>query len=90
MPKRLPVTDGQPVLTLLQGWVQSGMSWRQLWLRQLTVGGRLDEVEIEVYVLELLAPDAYRHDLIAQALNEHFLAHDQHPVVGYYTDFTSA
>jgi len=59
----------------------SEMSWHELWLRSVSVGGTAGELELEGYVLGLLTPDAYDHDLIAQAINEHFLERgEDHPV----------
>jgi hypothetical protein len=57
------------------------MSWHDLWLHHLSVGGDAGELELEGYVLGLLTLDAYQHDLIAQAINEYFLEHGaDHPV----------
>lgn len=59
---------------------RAGMTYRQLWLRQVAIGGDADDLELEAYVLGLLRLDAHQHDLIAQALNEHFLELGQdHP-----------
>lgn len=67
--------------TLEEGMNHSGMTWDNLWLRQLSVGGAIGELEVEAYVLGLLEPDPYSHDVIAQAINEHFLdAGQDHPV----------
>jgi hypothetical protein len=59
----------------------SGLSYRELWWRQLCIGGDAGPLELEAYVLGLLRCSPHQHDLIAQALNEHYL--DQggdHPV----------
>jgi hypothetical protein len=52
------------------------MSPAELWIRYYAVGGDAAELEVEAYALDLLVPDDYQHNLIAQALNEHFL--DRH------------
>ncbi len=60
---------------------RSGMSYSDLWFRQISIGGDADALELEAYVLGLLRVDPYQHDLIAQALNEHFLDQgEDHPV----------
>jgi len=59
---------------------RSGLSYQELWLRQVAVGGDADGIELEAYVLGLLRLDPHQHNLIAQALNEHFLDQGQdHP-----------
>lgn len=46
------------------------------------------EPEVEAYVLGLLSPDDYQHNLIAQAHNKYFLdRHEDHPV--RYRDLSS-
>jgi hypothetical protein len=66
---------------LESGFVESGLSYRELWWRQLCVGGDASSLELEAYLLGLLRLTPYQHDLIAQALNEYFLDLGQdHPV----------
>lgn len=68
-------------LTLNQGFELSGMSFGQLWLRCIAMGDAVSELELEAYVLGLLVPDHHQHDVIAQAINEHFIERGQnHPV----------
>ncbi len=70
---------------LENGFSRSGLSYQALWWRQLAVGGDASSLELEAYVLGLLNLSPHQHDLIAQALNEHYLDHDQdHPVA--YSD----
>jgi hypothetical protein len=38
---------------------------------------------VEAYVLGLLSADSYQHNLIAQALNEHFIELGKNHPVGY-------
>lgn len=79
------MTHPHPTMDLTTGMAASGLSFHQLWLRQVGVGGTADELEVEAYVLGLLRPDSYQHDLIAQALNECFLESGlDHPVA--YSD----
>ncbi len=70
-------------LNLYQGAVLSGLSYDEIWRRQAVFGGTAGILEVEAYVLGLLRPDAYQHDLIAQAINEHFLEHGGDHPVGY-------
>ena len=71
--------------SLEEGMNRSGMTWDNLWLRQLSVGGAIGELEVEAYVLGVLEPDAYQHDLIAQAINEYFLDNGGDHPVGYWS-----
>ena len=73
-------------LTLAAGLDLSGMTFRQAWLEQVNIGGNLPQLEFEAYVLGLLAPDQYCHDLIAQAINEHFIDQGGDHPVAYYDD----
>ena len=70
-------------LDLQGGMAHTGMSYDELWVRQLALGGFAGRLEVEAYVLGLLAPDDYQHDLLAQALNEWSLERGGHHSVGY-------
>ena len=60
---------------------RAGMDYWQLWVNQVGVGGNLDELELEAYVLGVLRPRPLEHNVIAQAINEHFIERgDDHPV----------
>jgi hypothetical protein len=66
---------------LRHGFSRSGMSYQDLWWQQFAIGGDASALELEAYLLGLLKLSPYQHDLIAQALNEHYLDHDEdHPV----------
>jgi hypothetical protein len=63
------------------GLIRSGLTYQELWWRQVAVGGDASPLELEAYLLGLLTLDPHQHDLIAQALNEHFLDLGQdHPM----------
>ena len=80
---------GDAGLSLEQGLHRSGMSHRELWLRYVGIGGDAGELELEAYLLALLRPSPLQYDLIAQAINEHFIDHGgDHPV--RYADSDSA
>ena len=72
-------------LSLFEGATASGMTGNELWLRQISVGGTAGEIEVEAYILGLLEPSEHQHDVLAQAINEHFIAlGGDHPVA--YSD----
>jgi|tagenome__1003787_1003787.scaffolds.fasta_scaffold20957999_2 hypothetical protein len=68
-------------LQLKAGLTRSGLTYQELWWRQVAVGGDASPLELEAYLLGLLSIDPHQHDVIAQALNEHFLdCGEDHPV----------
>lgn len=68
-------------LSLPDGMDLSGMSYEQLWLRQVGIGGDLGSLEVEAYMLGLLPINAHHHNVLAQALNDHFTERgEDHPV----------
>ena len=68
-------------LQLEAGLTRSGLSYQELWWRQVAVGGDASPLELEAYLLGLLSIDPHQHDVIAQALNEYFLDRgEDHPV----------
>jgi hypothetical protein len=68
-------------LGLFDGLQLSGLTSAELWLSYYSVGGDASELEVEAYALGLLRPDAYQHNLIAQAINESFIDDGlDHPV----------
>jgi hypothetical protein len=72
-------------LSLHDGMLATGMDYHQLWLEYVGISGAAGPFEIEAYVSGLLKPNAYEHDLIAQALNEWFMERGQdHPVDYWY------
>jgi hypothetical protein len=66
------------------------MTYSELWLRQVALGGDADCLEVEAYLLGLLAADRHQHDLIAQALNECFLDQGEDHPVAYWDVASSA
>jgi hypothetical protein len=75
------VSSDDAGLTLAEGLLRSRFDPEQLWLEYVALGGNAGKLEVEAYTLGVLAPDPYQHNLIAQALNEHFLPLGQdHPV----------
>jgi hypothetical protein len=70
-------------LNLSDGMATSGMSMDEVWLRQISVGGTAAAIEVEAYLLGLLHPSRYQHDVLAQAINEHFIALGGDHLVAY-------
>ena len=79
------MTADGPALDLPEGMTRSGLSYEQLWVRQVGLGGMAGRLEVEAYVLGLLAPDQHQHDVLAQALNECFLERGEGHPVGYWS-----
>ncbi len=77
-------------LSLFGGMTESGMSYADIALAQMCLGGAADVLEVEAYVLGLLRPDAYQHNLLAQAINEHFIDLGLDHPVAYADDNSDA
>jgi hypothetical protein len=74
-----------PFAVLEAARVQAGMSFQDLWIAYLALGGNAPP---EV-VRDFLGGSAMAHmdyDLLAQALNERFLEQDQNHPVPYHED----
>lgn len=78
------MTPPEGTLDLHEGMVRSCMTYQELWLRQLGMGGEAGRLEVEAYVLGVLSVDSYQHDLLAQSLNEHFMEIGEDHPVGYW------
>jgi hypothetical protein len=85
----MTASGASPDLSLEDGLDLSGMSINELWLRQVSVGGVAGSMETEAYVLGLLTPDPHQYDILAQALNEHFVELGQDHPVGYWDAMVS-
>lgn len=72
-------------LGLAEGMALSRLTFEDLWLLQVAIGGTAGQVEVEAYVLGVLDPDEHSHDVIAQAMNEHFLDAGQAYSVSYWS-----
>jgi hypothetical protein len=70
-----------PGFSLADGWDLSGLTLGELWLRYLAVGGTAGPARVAAYARGQLRPDSYQHNMIAQAINEHFTDQgEDHPV----------
>lgn len=73
-------TDGWN-LSLLEGFGASGMTYRELWLRQVAAGGNASLREVIAGVSGVREPGAHEHNILAQAINEYFVERGgNHPV----------
>jgi hypothetical protein len=78
---------GTAGLSLRDGMTLSGMSYVELWVRCVGLGGCAPTDDLADQITQDESPatalDAYEHNIIAQALNEHFLDLGQDHPVGY-------
>jgi hypothetical protein len=51
---------------------EAGLSQGELWMRYFEMGGMSTAFELEAFLLGVLVPTPYDHDVIAHALNERF------------------
>jgi hypothetical protein len=51
----------------------SGLTLNDLWLNYIAIGGTASKAEVAAYARGLACPDSYQHNMIAQAINEHFM-----------------
>jgi hypothetical protein len=67
--------------SLADGWDRSGLTLAEWWLRYLAVGGTASPDRLAAYASGELRPDSHQHNMIAQAINEHFTdLGEDHPV----------
>jgi hypothetical protein len=67
--------------SLAYGLATAGITQLELWLRYVGVGGSSAPAELEAYAYGALEPSTMEHNLIAQALNDHFTEQGlNHPV----------
>jgi len=69
--------------SLSDGWDLSGLTLAELWLGYLALGGTASKARVARYARGLLRPDSYQHNMIAQAINEHFIDRGEDHPVGY-------
>jgi hypothetical protein len=85
--ERVVTSVSRAGMSLRDGMDLSGLTYPQLWLRYIGIGGVAASTELRQQIADDDQPgwslDAYEHNLIAQALNEHFLDLDQDHPVGY-------
>lgn len=69
--------------SLSDGWDLSGLTLEELWLGYLAVGGSATPGQVAAYTRGQSRPDTYQHNMIAQAINEHFIGRGENHPVGY-------
>ena len=70
--------------SLSDGWDLSGLTLAELWLGYVAIGGTASQAQVAAYARGLDRPDSYEHNLIAQAINEHFIDRGGDHPVGYH------
>ncbi|MDT7567515.1 MAG: hypothetical protein QOE32_2262 [Pseudonocardiales bacterium] len=73
-------------MALRSGLAMSELSPRRLWQDSLALGGSLSQAELESVLRGKENVSDYEHDLIAQALNDHFTDRGQNHPVPYSDD----
>jgi hypothetical protein len=51
---------------------EAGLSQGELWMRYFELGGMSTSFDLEAYILGVLSPSDYDHDVIVHAINERF------------------
>jgi hypothetical protein len=69
--------------SLSDGWDLSGLSLAELWMAYLAIGGAASSAQVEAWTRGQTRPDSYQHNLIAQAINEHFIDRGENQPVSY-------
>lgn len=67
-----PGPEGQDQVDLSEGLARAGLGLHRLWLQQLAVGGDAGVTELDAYLHGALTLSPHQHDVLAQALNDHF------------------
>jgi hypothetical protein len=70
-------------LSLSDGWDLSGLTLVELWLRYMALGGTATKAQLALYAHGPASLDLYQHNIIAQAINEHFIDRGEDHPVGY-------
>jgi hypothetical protein len=71
---------------LRAGLALSGLTTRQLWIAYFGLGGSKMPGELELALDGRGAVTDHEHDLIAQALNDHFIGTGQNHLVAYASE----
>ena len=77
------MNDSDSGFSLSDGWDLSGLTLEELWLSYLALGGTVGPADLAAYARGRRRPDAYQHNMIAQAINEHFIGRGGDHPVGY-------
>ena len=71
-------------LSLKDGWDLSGLTLADLWLNYIAIGGTDSKAQMAAYARGQDFPDSHHHNMIAQAINEHFIGRSEAHHVGYH------
>jgi len=70
MDRPQPPPDESARAALAQAFRHADLSLDELWLRYFAVGGNLDPVDLEAYLVGLAPVPAVEHDMLALTVNE--------------------
>ena len=77
------MTDVEDVEVAVQ---ELGMSARDLWIGYFAVGGNASLAEVEQWLVGTADPSDQDHDLLAQAVNDEFVARNLDHAIAYRSD----
>jgi hypothetical protein len=60
-----------------------GLSLSQLWISYFTIGGKADRIEFEAFFHGVMRPDPLEYNVLAHAVNEHFMDRGEEQRVAY-------
>jgi len=70
-------------MSLRAGLALSGLTYEQLWVSYVGLGGMRDHDQLQASLEGKSPLSSYEHDLVAQALNDHFTERGQNHPVAY-------
>jgi hypothetical protein len=76
-------------MSLRAGLALSGMTYEQLWVSYIGLGGMLDRDQLHASLEGKSPLSPYEHDMVAQALNDHFTDRGQNHPVAYAHELRS-
>jgi hypothetical protein len=74
----------ESTVVLRDGFGRAGLTTEQLWLAALGIGGEMSLLDIEAITSGERPASRGEHDILAAALNDHFVSRgEDHPVAGW-------
>jgi hypothetical protein len=87
--RRAGIVDTPTSASVLRtGLALSTLGFAELWTAQLALGGALSKQELRAVLLGDRELTAHEHDVVAQALNDHFTERGQNHPVPYSDELT--
>ncbi|WP_214402207.1 hypothetical protein [Pseudonocardia lacus] len=83
---RRAVQASRSAVVLRAGLAMSDLRFDDLWIAYVGLGGTMSAAEVEAALRGELEPTAYEHNVLAQALNDHFTERGQDHPVPYAAD----